>query len=182
MRAPRTHAVVYRAVTADDTVLYVGMSTSIGDRLRSHAESAPWWSHLARIELDSPLPLAEAFRSEADQITLLRPTFNKISGVETRFGPDLTTEREWLSWKVAYEAGMTLEEIALEGNVSPKTVRVHLVELGTVMRRGGAQVGKPQLNCTRIAECCRPSDGVVHIAFAGARAVKRRRGGKALAA
>ena len=173
--------VVYRAVAADGTVLYVGMSTQLARRLSAHARRSAWWPLHDRIEQDEPLPLDQAFISEADQITLLRPQFNRAGGCVDRFGPDQSTEREWLEWKVRYEAGETIEEIALEVGARPGRVRKHLIAVGTAMRRPGQRVGIVHRNRAKPAASAM-SDAVVHVAFAGVRGVHRRRGLKRRAA
>jgi predicted transcriptional regulator len=152
------------------------MTTRLTARLKEHAKYSAWWSLHERIEQDESLPLERAFLSEADQITLLRPTFNQIGGIVERFGPDLTTERQALGWKRRYEAGATIEEIALDARVGPRTVRKHLVALETEMRRPGQRVGIVHGNRAKPGRS--PSTGnAVHVAFKGVRAVHRRRGG-----
>lgn len=177
MSITATHGTVYRAISEDGTVLYVGMTTRLEGRLKDHARKSEWWPLHDRIEHDEPLPLDAAFASEADQIALLRPRFNRISGWVDRFGPDTTSEHQAAQWKRAYEAGRTIEEIALDASVSTKTVRKHLVALGTEMRRAGQRAGIQHLNRAKSAQS--GSHGaVVHVAFGGARGTHRRRGAK----
>lgn len=168
--------IVYRALAADGTVLYVGMTTRLKRRLYEHSKKSAWWPLHATIERDRALPLDAASLAEADQIARLCPRFNQIGGIVERFGPDQTTEREWLDWKARYETGATIEEIALDAHASQQTVRKHLLSVGTEMRRPGGQAGKAPGNLSRRAES--PRDAVVRVAFAGARSTHRRRGGK----
>jgi hypothetical protein len=171
-----SHGVVYRAYGADGALLYVGCTTRpLKRRLGQHAKNSAWWPLHDRIEHDTPLPVAMALRSESDQITLLRPRFNQNAG-GGRIGAAPTTEREVLEWKARYEAGETLEEIALDAGICTTTARKHLVAAGTEMRRAGARVGVPRGNLSNPR--AKPTGPVVRVAFVGARGVHRRRGWK----
>lgn len=179
MSQAKSHGTVYRALAADGSVLYVGMTTRLAERLKEHERRQPaWWALHARIERDPFLPIAEALKSEADQIELLKPAFNRAGGIAERFGPDSTTEAQALEWKAAYERGATIEQIALDQHVNTQTVRRHLLAVGTEMRRPGQRPGTQRLNVAKAKPKPRPSN-VVHVAFKGTRGVHRRRGKRA---
>jgi hypothetical protein len=164
--------VVYRAVSADGDVLYVGMSTRLPRRLKEHAKHSAWWPLAHHIERDAPLPLATAFRSECDQILALRPKFNQNGGVTQWHGP-VPAETEAASWRGMYERGMTVEQIALAVGTNTGFVSKMLAEAGTVMRRPGQRKGTVRKPRTDVI----PQRGpVVRVVFPGSRGVHRRRG------
>jgi hypothetical protein len=87
-----------------------------------------------------------------------------------------------LAWKVLYDEGQTIEEIALGYGVSTGTVRAGLMSLNTTMRPPGQRAGTAHQNDTRV-ELAKPARGsAVHVAFAGTRGAHRRRGGTRSAA
>lgn len=72
-----------------------------------------------------------------------------------------------------YEAGMTIEQVALEAGVSTRTVRLHLLARGVEMRPAGGKKGKRGRQLTTDV----PRDSIgVHVAFKGTRGAHRRRG------
>jgi hypothetical protein len=43
-----TPTVLYRLFAADGSLLYVGITTHLQERLAAHADCQPWWPHVAR--------------------------------------------------------------------------------------------------------------------------------------
>jgi DNA-binding XRE family transcriptional regulator len=70
-------AVVYRCYSANDELLYIGVTTQPLRRVRLHARQTSWWSSVQRMEYDAPLPLDLARQSEREQIHRLAPPHNK---------------------------------------------------------------------------------------------------------
>ena len=178
--ARATHGRVYRAIGADDEVLYVGMSTQLGQRMKEHARRSPWWPLVRRIDTGEPLPIADAFRAECDQIVTLRPRFNQNGGVAQWHGRDASTPADHAVWREQYEAGKTVEDIALDAGLTTGTVRKHLVAAGTEMRRPGQRKGTPSNRPTQTPKA--GHDAVVRVVFPGSRGVHRRRGARRAAA
>jgi hypothetical protein len=84
-----------------------------------------------------------------------------------------------LAWKVLYDDGLTLEEIALEYGAKTSTVRwTGLLALGTRMRRPGQRAGTTHQNDVRVEAAKHARGDAFHTAFAGTRGAHRRRGGR----
>lgn len=87
------------------------------------------------------------------------------------------TLAEVLTWQEAYEAGATIEEIALDAGRCHQTVRKHLTATGTSIRPPGQRKGTCVKNRANHVPTGEPSTAV-RVPFAGTRGAHRRRGGK----
>ena len=73
----RGQTALYRLFSAEDALLYVGISNNFGQRWRQHARTQPWWSErrrMATVWFDSR-PDAEA--AEEAAIKTEHPKYNK---------------------------------------------------------------------------------------------------------
>jgi predicted GIY-YIG superfamily endonuclease len=69
---------VYWMYAADDTLLYIGMTGHLRDRLKSHYLTQPWIDEVARIDAeDEYLDKAAAYHAEQKAIRRWRPKYNK---------------------------------------------------------------------------------------------------------
>lgn len=80
MTAPviEERAAVYRFFTADDTLLYVGVTQRFGTRWSSHAKEKPWWPQVARQAVVWYDTRAEALRIETEAIKAEKPVHNVL--------------------------------------------------------------------------------------------------------
>lgn len=67
---------MYKLYDAIDSLLYVGMSRRVRQRLRQHARNQDWWPQVADIEILYFDAYEDAERWERHQITWLRPVHN----------------------------------------------------------------------------------------------------------
>lgn len=74
---------VYLLYGESDVLLYVGISRNIGQRLRVHSESAPWWGEVVRAEYHHVPTRSMAQRTERAMIWRLKPKHN----IQHRGGP-----------------------------------------------------------------------------------------------
>jgi hypothetical protein len=70
-------ASVYRCFDAEGRLLYIGASSSVKQRLRGHRQKSPWWSEVAEVAVDPPLPYDDAREAEKDAIVAEQPRHNK---------------------------------------------------------------------------------------------------------
>lgn len=75
---PRTFgdAFVYRCMSADGRVLYVGMTANRIVRMRNHKSSKAWWPEVDRVVWTEAMPILVARRVEKALIRSLRPLHN----------------------------------------------------------------------------------------------------------
>lgn len=68
---------LYLVYDADDELLYVGISSSIGSRVSQHDSQTGWWGEARRIELE-PVEgdRSDLIRVEAERIRALHPKHN----------------------------------------------------------------------------------------------------------
>lgn len=75
-----THT-LYRFYDAEDRLLYVGLSVNPGRRLEKHRGTQPWWSDVARIEMEQHLDMQTLRAAEREAIETERPLYNvKFNG------------------------------------------------------------------------------------------------------
>jgi predicted GIY-YIG superfamily endonuclease len=85
--APKIGAWVYRAWTEDGECIYIGVTTDIVQRLRSHRSEAQWWTLAANITEVAYATFDEAVAVERAAIKAERPQFNR------QHNPDLPKRR-----------------------------------------------------------------------------------------
>lgn len=90
---------IYRVYDAEDVLLYVGVTFSVGRRMCEHERLSPWHRFAVRVETDGPFEREVAYGREARTIRELRPVFNDRSNDAWRQGayldshvPDEQTE------------------------------------------------------------------------------------------
>lgn len=69
---------LYRFYGADETLLYVGISTNVVARMGQHADSQPWWELVARTTVEHFPTREEAREAEQAAIDSGKPSFNKV--------------------------------------------------------------------------------------------------------
>lgn len=72
-------AVVYRLYSENDDLLYIGVTSCLMSRLRTHRHASDWWEEVARVEIDGPLGKSLSWHLEHRQIAWLAPIHNKLS-------------------------------------------------------------------------------------------------------
>lgn len=70
-----TH-ILYRFFAADDTLLYVGMTRNPARRFEKHSSEKPWWSGVARIEIEHFATRDELKEAERCAIQDEKPVHN----------------------------------------------------------------------------------------------------------
>jgi hypothetical protein len=94
-------AAVYRLYDANDALLYVGMSLSVGSRLSIHRSKAPWRGDVDREEITWYRSAADARSAEARAIAEEHPVHNVQQGrvIPGLGGPDaVITEEQVDAW------------------------------------------------------------------------------------
>ncbi len=69
---------VYQAFDQTNTLLYVGLSRHWPNRWTTHAERKPWWTAVARLQIDWLPSLTHARWLEAFWIRTKSPIYNQI--------------------------------------------------------------------------------------------------------
>lgn len=69
---------LYRHFNAAGDLLYVGISLSAVHRLSQHRDSSPWFSEIARVEVQAYLTRDAALEAERAAIMSERPKHNKV--------------------------------------------------------------------------------------------------------
>jgi hypothetical protein len=85
---------LYRIWSADRILLYVGVSQNPFERLRTHAQNAPWWPHATLITYQIFRAGHDALAAERTAIRTEAPLFNKRSAVSS--GPSVGAARHRL--------------------------------------------------------------------------------------
>jgi hypothetical protein len=75
---------VYRCISADGRLVYIGATRSLAYRLRQHELSSPWWNLIARVDDERFADMDEAFAAEAIAIETESPLYNGMSRLTTR--------------------------------------------------------------------------------------------------
>lgn len=68
--------VVYFMYDERATLLWVGMTVNLKDRIRTHERSSHWFEWVTSIGMTDPMTHGEATVHERRQITMHRPVFN----------------------------------------------------------------------------------------------------------
>lgn len=80
---------VYKLYDVEDTLLYVGLSKSLGQRLTAHEKSKEWWSKVVEVAIERFEVYGQAKRKERHLITWLRPLYNKQHNFFRRLDPEI---------------------------------------------------------------------------------------------
>jgi hypothetical protein len=67
---------LYRFYGADDTLLYVGITINPGRRMEKHRNTQPWWTDVARIEMEQHPDLGTLRAAEREAIETEKPLHN----------------------------------------------------------------------------------------------------------
>jgi hypothetical protein len=78
LKVPTT---LYRLFSADDALLYVGVTGNVKTRMAYHSTDKPWWPEVARMEVESHPSRTAAETAEDHAIAGERPRYN-IAGVD----------------------------------------------------------------------------------------------------
>ena len=73
---------LYRAYSATDELLYVGVSISVMARLSQHKSSADWFDGTSRIDVEWHPTRQKALAAEMQAIKTEHPIYNKMGAVE----------------------------------------------------------------------------------------------------
>lgn len=79
---------LYRFYDAEDVLLYVGLSVNPGRRMEKHKATQPWWSDVARIEMEQHEDLKTLQAAEREAIKTEQPLHNvRMNGRATSARP-----------------------------------------------------------------------------------------------
>lgn len=73
---------LYRAYSATDELLYVGISISVMSRLSVHKSSSDWFAGTSRVEVEWHPSRKKAMAAEMQAIKTEYPRYNKLGAVE----------------------------------------------------------------------------------------------------
>lgn len=74
--APEKHHILYRFYTAEDDLLYVGITCNPAGRFREHRGSKDWWYLVSRIELEHLDSRIALMAAERRAVAAENPIFN----------------------------------------------------------------------------------------------------------
>lgn len=125
-----TH-VLYRMFTADERLLYVGLTCNPPARFRQHRGASPWWSDVANIRLEHFATHQELVQAEQAAIQAEKPVYNvaRYSGQRERREPPMvpiSALRTILGWSLSDLAG----EVAKHLDHRPSTYTLCAFEIG----------------------------------------------------
>jgi predicted GIY-YIG superfamily endonuclease len=69
---------LYRMYDAGGTLLYVGISLRLLERMAAHRQDKPWWPDIATIRVEYFPDRSEALQAESTAISAECPIYNKI--------------------------------------------------------------------------------------------------------
>ncbi len=121
-------------------LLYVGITCDIGSRFTSHRGKKPWWTEVARIDLEQHPTRDAALLAEAEAIRSLKPRWNVVHNQGARCGRP-TTNWAWVRMQrdrrvlALVEAGLDGYDIqrglgTSQANISESLKRLH--EIGAI--------------------------------------------------
>ena len=85
---------LYRMHDADGALLYVGISTHLGERWAQHEKTQPWWGDVASATVEHYPTRAEALEAELDAIRSERPVHNIAGRITKASNVDLLDQIE----------------------------------------------------------------------------------------
>jgi predicted GIY-YIG superfamily endonuclease len=77
-QVPEAATALYRMYGHDGALLYVGITCDIGSRFTTHSADKPWWTEVARIEIEHYPTREAALAAERAEIKARRPRWNII--------------------------------------------------------------------------------------------------------
>lgn len=72
------HCILYRIYDEAGSIIYIGATTSMSNRLSTHARTQPWWDIAASITLEHFSTPEELFEMESEAIETEKPRFNVL--------------------------------------------------------------------------------------------------------
>lgn len=123
-------AAVYRFFTADGSLLYVGCSGNLGQRLDDHASRTPWFSLVQSVSVEHFADRSSAITAEALAISTESPTHNvRHTGLDgasrkrrvTPYVGPFATAGQGIR-QARKIKGISIEEFAAEIGVTPGAV------------------------------------------------------------
>lgn len=100
---PNSEHYVYRLFDADDQLLYVGCTHDMAMRMRYHKYRTPWFSEVARTEVETHPNRQAALDAEIVAIVLERPLRNKAY---MHWHPDMVRAMQTVRPKASKVAGL----------------------------------------------------------------------------
>jgi predicted GIY-YIG superfamily endonuclease len=106
---------VYVATAADESVLYVGMTGNLAERMHAHRAASSWWPMMAALSIETHPNRAAAARRETELVEQLKPPHNAVNK------PSAWRERDEMVLALC-QSGMPQVDIAVELGVSIEAV------------------------------------------------------------
>jgi excinuclease UvrABC nuclease subunit len=88
-------AQLYRIFDADDVLLYVGCTANIATRIPNHQNTKPWWTQVARIEVEQFNSVEQARTAERHALLTELPRHGMTD-------PSLNVKRAWTTRRERY--------------------------------------------------------------------------------
>jgi hypothetical protein len=144
--------VLYRHFDKHGTLLYVGISATLGGRIKAHQRNSQWFNTVDRITLEHFATRGDVLQAERDAITTEHPLHNKVYnrlpwGDFPKVFADDVQDYDWVDWKQVADALFLTEEeleIAVEWPGFPEPtdaytpkVRWRAVQIGNWVRVKG---------------------------------------------
>lgn len=139
---PSLAATTYRMYDIDGTLLYVGSSSHIMQRLRDHEYSNAHWVDVARIDIEHHANLAAAIRSERNAYQTEVPAWNKVEpalGMQG-YGRESVTYQTLRDFVEEHEYAPSIDELrqllGLKSVSATKGRLDSLIRMGLIRRVG----------------------------------------------
>lgn len=87
--------ILYRMYDGSGTLLYVGITADVGQRLRDHAALQPWWREVRNITVEHYDDRAAAETAERNAIHAEQPPHNRVLKVRNRSMTISLTNHQW---------------------------------------------------------------------------------------
>lgn len=143
-----TKTSLYRHFSADDELLYIGISVSALSRLGQHEKHAPWFGQISRVTVEHFETRDEALEAERLAIQTENPTHNKhhkLPENPTRFEAE-QNRQELVARVVSFKPFYKMSEVADLLRMSAPVVKklIQSGEMPAVVLKTGAMVVKNQ--------------------------------------
>lgn len=106
--------ILYRLFDVDGTLLYVGITGSLGQRWEQHVATKHWWDQVTRTEIERFPDRDLAAAAEKVAITTERPIYNLVRPLQQRPSVGVNyrySEEEHQLWKIAaIQQGQSFKE------------------------------------------------------------------------